>query len=298
MAPKAMEAETEEEVRERLADASVKKLEAPEKGNKVYYDTDVPGFGCRITAAGTKSFVLNYRTRSGRERRYTIGRFPDWSTTAARTKAKNLRRLVDDGGDPLGDLEAAREAPTMEDLIERFVTEHVTRKRSGTATDYKCMLNTYITPALKHLKVAEVAFDNIDALHRKITRAGHPYRANRVVAVLSKMFALATRWSMRDDNPCRGIERNIEYGRRRYLSGDELARLVKALAAHPDRQAANIIRVLLLTGCRRGEALSMRWADVDLSKGVWSKPASSTKQKEAHEAPLSAPARQLLSNSQ
>ena len=80
------------------------------------------------------------------------------------------------------------------------------------------------------------------------------------------------------------------------LSGDELARLIKALAAHPDKQGANIIRILLLTGCRHGEALSMRWADVDFGeKGVWSKLPSSTKQREHHQTPLSAPARQLLS---
>ena len=59
------------------------------------------------------------------------------------------------------------------------------------------------------------------------------------------------RWGMRTDNPCKGIERNREHHRRRYLSGDELARLIKALAAHPDKQAANIVRLLLLTGCTK-----------------------------------------------
>ena len=284
-----------EAVREHLTDAIVKKLQRPETGNRISYDSDVPGFGARTTAAGTKSFVLNYRTRSGRERRHTIGRFPNWATTAARVEAKRLRRLIDEGGDPLADIEAERAAPTMADLIERFETEHLVRKRPGTAADYTRMLNNHIRPALKHLKVADVAFTDIDRLHRRITKAGHPYRANRVIAVLSKMFALAIRWNMRDDNPCVGIERNVEHSRRRYLKDDELARLVRALAAHADKQAADIVRLLLLTGCRRGEALAARWADFDLVKGVWSKPASSVKQNTPHEAPLSAPARQLLS---
>ena len=109
------------------------------------------------------------------------------------------------------------------------------------------------------------------------------------------MFSLAVRWAMRSDNPCRGVEKNKEYGRRRYLSADELARLTEALTACPNRQTANIIPLLLLTGARRGEVLGMRWADVDLATGTWSKPPSSTKQKEAHEVPLSAPARLLLS---
>ncbi len=80
------------------------------------------------------------------------------------------------------------------------------------------------------MKVADVAWADVDALHRKITKAGHPYQANRVIAALSKMFSLAIRWHMRPDNPVKGIERNQEHKRKRYLSGDELARLTEALA--------------------------------------------------------------------
>jgi integrase len=108
------------------------------------------------------------------------------------------------------------------------------------------------------------------------------------------MFSLAIHWHMRETNPVKGIERNKEYHRRRYLSGDELVRLTKALAKHPERQAADAIRLLLLTGARRGEVLSMRWDDI--ADGVWSKPPSSTKQKEHHQIPLSAPALQLLAD--
>jgi integrase len=111
---------------------------------------------------------------------------------------------------------------------------------------------------------------------------------------LSKAFTLAIRWRMRDDNPCKGVERNTEHHRRRYLKPDELARLTAALAQHPDRQTANAIRLLLLTGARRNEVLAMRWADLDLGAGTWSKPPSSTKQAQWHQAPLSAPARALL----
>ena len=72
-------------------------------------------------------------------------------------------------------------------------------------------------------------FEDIDALHRKLTKAGSPYMANRCVAVLSKMFSLAVRWRMRDDNPGKGVEKNYESKRKRYLSADELARLIAAL---------------------------------------------------------------------
>jgi integrase len=122
-----------------------------------------------------------------------------------------------------------------------------------------------------------------------------PIRANRAAALLSKMFSLAaTRWEMRSDNPCRGLERNTEEKRNRYLAGDELRRLTEALAVHPNQAAANAIRLLLLTGARRGEVLGATWDQFDLEEGVWTKAASFTKQKKLHRVPLSAPARQLL----
>jgi integrase len=100
---------------------------------------------------------------------------------------------------------------------------------------------------------------------------------------------------MRDDNPCRGVERNYEAKRKRYLSADELVKLTAALAEHPSKQSANVVRILLLSGARRGEVMSMRWADLDLTAGTWTKPGSTTKQKSDHAVPLSGPARQLLS---
>lgn len=280
-----------------LTDAMIKRLPMPEKGNKVHYDDDVIGLGARVTAAGARSFILSYRTRTGRERRYTIGSCSNWSTTAARTEARRLRRLIDEGGDPLADIEAERAAPTVWELCDRFEQEHLTRKRPGTAVGYRNMLRLHVRPHFgPHMKVQDVAFSDIDRLHRKITAAGHLRHANAVVAMLGKMFALACRWDMRTDNPTRGIERNYEIKRKRYLSGEELAALTKALAAHEDKQAANVIRVCLLSGCRVGEARSMRWADVDLTKGVWTKLGSTVKQKTDHVVPLSAPLRHLLAD--
>src|SRR5438270_8186123 len=108
------------------------------------------------------------------------------------------------------------------------------------------------------------------------------------------MFSLAVRWGMRPDNPAKGIERNPEEARQRYLTGDELRRLTAALAAHPSRQAADAMRLLLLTGARTQEVLGATWDQFDLDLGIWTKPSSHTKQKRAHPVPLSAPARQLL----
>jgi integrase len=108
------------------------------------------------------------------------------------------------------------------------------------------------------------------------------------------MFSLAIRWGWRADNPCRGIERNQERKRTRYLSGAELTRLSAALAELRDQGAANAVRLLLLTGARRGELLAARWDDIDLEAQNWTKPASTTKQKTTHRIPLSEPACRLL----
>lgn len=283
---------------EHLTDASVRQLPTPTTGNKITWDDASPGFGCRVTARGVRSFILAYRLPSGRERRYTIGRFPeDWKTKEARDEANRLRPLIKKQGlDPLVDRKAVREAPTVRDLCDRFEAEHLPDVRASTAVEYLSMLNKYIRPHFgMHMKVAEISFSDVNKLHRKITDAGAPYRANRVASVLSKMLGLAQRWGMHDANPAKDIKHNHEAKRKRYCSGDEMSQLVAALAAHHNRDEANVIRLLLLTGSRRGEILKIRWSDVDLSTGQWTKPASAVKQNEDHTVPLSAPARQLLS---
>lgn len=281
---------------EKLTPDTIKTLPVPATGNKITYDSEVRGFGVRVTAAGAKAFILNYRTRSGKERRYTIGACSDWKVAAARDEAKALKRRVDLGEDPMGDLETERTAKTVADLCARFEEEHLAKKRPATARDYRAIIRREILPALKTKKVAEVDYTDVDNLHRKITRRGAPYLANRTVAVLSKMFGLAIKWKWRTDNPAKGIERNDEQKRHRYLSAAELAALTGALADLEDQQAANIFRLLLLTGARRGEVQAARWDQFDLSAGVWTKPGSTTKQKTMHRVPLSAPARQLLAD--
>jgi integrase len=281
-----------------LTDAVIKRLPLPAKASKITYD-DVPGFGVRVTAGGARSFILNYVTRTGRERRLTIGSAENWQTTAARAEAKRLKQLIDQGGDPLGDIEAERAAPTVAELADRFEAEHLPKKRPATADAYRRILRLHVRPHFgPHLKVTDVAFADIDSLHRRLTKDGNPYVANRAIALCSKMFNLAIRWNMRTDSPCRGIEHNAEIKRKRYLKGDELERLTVALASYSDPQIANIFRLLLLTGARRGEVLAMEWGALDLGAGIWSKLASGTKQKQDHIVPLSAPARQLLAEMQ
>jgi integrase len=280
-----------------LTDAIIKRLPIPARDKKIHYDEKEPGFGVRVSSTGHRSFILNYVVRgTGRERRYTIGTFPNWSTVGARAEARRLRRLIEGGADPLGEIEAERAAPTVADLITRFETEHSPRLRPSAGKKYHEQFRKHVLPFFgPHTKAAEVSFADIDRLHRKVTTTAGPYAANRVLSLVSKLFSLAVRWGVVTASPTKGVERNLESKRKRYLSGDELERLLSALAVHANRQSVDVIRVLLMTGARRGEVLGMRWDQIDLQTGTWTKLASTTEQKADHVVPLSAPVRQLLS---
>lgn len=280
---------------QRLMDRVVKALPLPKSKTHITYDTELKGFGVRITPAGARSFILNYRIKS-RERRYTIGSYPDWSVAAAREEVKRLKRQVDLGYDPMGDRHAERAAPTMAMMAERYLEEYAIHKVPRSQSDERSMLRKIILPALgRHTKVQDIRRSDIDDLHRQVSMT-RPGRANRIAQLLSAMFNLAIRWEYRIDNPVTGLKRNPEYPRNRYLSGDEMHRLLTVLADHKNQRCANVIRLLLLTGARRGEVMTATWDQFDLKTGVWTKPSAHTKQRREHRVPISAPAMQLLTD--
>lgn len=288
-------ASTDAYARRRLTDGEIKRLPSPSAGSRIVYDTVAKGFGARITAAGARSFILTYRRKAdGTQRRYTIGSFPDWRTTAAREETHRLKRAIDAGADPLGELEQSRAAPTVSDLAERFLSDYVPRKRFSTQRDYKRQIAINILPEIGNLKVDAVTFADVDKLHRFMSERA-PTQANRTVAVASKMFTLAKKWGMRSgDNPCKDVERNDENKRKVYATSEELSRIATALDDLEDQGAADAIRLMLLTGARRGETLKAKWANIHFKTKVWTKPASTTKQKGEHILPLSDAATALL----
>jgi integrase len=276
-----------------LTDKLVRELTAPASGNRIHWHGKLPGFGLRITAAGAKAFVFRYRNADCRDRTLTIGSPPSWTVAKAIEQAKALRRRVDNGKDPLAERQDQRNAPTVNELCERFAKEHLPRLRASSAREYQSIIDHIIRPQLGKTKVAALRHVDVEKMHRTKGEEA-PYRANRAVAVLSKMLSFAVKWEYRSDNPARGIERHAEHKREKFLTPAEIARLGKALAAHGEKGSANAIRLLLLTGARRGEVLSAEWSQFDLIAGVWSKPYTGTKQKRDHRVPLSAPALALL----
>jgi integrase len=257
----------------------------------VLWDSELKGFGARVQRGGTKSYVLHYRVGTGRGaplRKLTIGRHGSpWTPDSARSEATRLLGLVESGGDPATDKIARKDAPTVTDLAERFLAEHAEAKRkSSTAAEYKRLLDKIILPALGKRKVADITRADLTKLHHANRAA--PYQANRVLAVVGKMFNLAERWGLRPDasNPCRHVEKFTEKKRERMLSPVERARLGDALAVYggsPYTVAA--IKLLVFTGARVGEVLGLRWEWIDFERGEARLPDSKTGVKTLHFPP-------------
>lgn len=279
-------------MKQRLLDKLVKTLPAPARSNRIVYDTEVPGFGIRITKAGTKAFILNYHSR-GLERRYTIGRYPAWTVVAAREEAKRLRRDVDQGRDPLQQRQEDREAPTVRDLWEQYKKVHLPKLAERSARDQSSMWESYILPMLGSRKLADVTSADTDSLHREIT-ARAPIRANRVLEVVRKAFNMGKRWGWCSHNPADGFQRNREQPKERFLTEEEIQLVLEHLDRMANQKAANAIRLMILTGARRGEVLNAEWSHFDLQQGLWTKPAAFTKARREHRVVLSVEAIQLL----
>ena len=280
-----------------LSQKRIPKLPRPKEGQKLYFDRKVPALCVRVMASGVTSFVLNYRFR-GRERRYTIGRFPTLDLSQARVEAIDLLKEIREGRDPLDARQSEREAPTMVDLAHDYFEFYADKsKRESSLRNDHQMLDNVILPKLGRLPVAAVTERDIESFHASLRAT--PYRGNRVLALLSKLFSLANKWHSqnpvwRADNPAAHVSHFPEEKRERWLRQDELSRLTAALNNYADQKAANAIRLLLLTGARKTEVLSAQWSQFDLAKRIWTKPSAHTKQKKTEHVPISKVAWKLL----
>jgi len=277
---------------QKLTDSYIKSLEPDEKRNKQYRDTEVTGLAALITKRGAKSFVLNY-TIGGRERRMTIGSFPTWSTTAARAEAKELRRVIDRGMDPLAKREEIASAPTVNDLWNEYQAKHLPKLAPKNASDQERAWSQHVLPRIGKIKLKELTSRDVDDLHRAISEKA-PIMANRVIAYLRKALNIALRNQWVATNVANGVQKNREEPRSRYLSASEKERLLNALKEMPNQKAANAIRMLLLTGARRTEVFGARWEEIDLELGIWTKPAGRVKTRRDTRVPLSQAAIMLL----
>ncbi|KGJ23447.1 tyrosine-type recombinase/integrase [Paracoccus sanguinis] len=293
--------------RERLTEKLVRAAEPRPKAWQIF-DSDVLGLSICIYPSGGRSFMFDYRA-AGRQRRLTIGRWPEWNVTAARERAKALRRDVDGGLDPLSEREEIREAPRFPDLVARYLREHAAHLAPRNSADQASMLHKLIMPHWKHRLVAEIEPADVERVLNLIAEGRSrpakkkpkakrrtplkpprptPVRANRAGEMLRRVFNLAIAWRMRPDNPAVGFRRRVETERERFLDMEEIARLSEALGGAEDQRGASIIRMCMLTGARLGEVRTARFEHFDLERNTWVKPAANTKQRRIHRVPISA----------
>lgn len=191
-------------------------------------------------------------------------------------------------------VQLTQEFLSMEDFAKTFLNHFSFHTKPECLQKDQKLLQNIILPALGQMTVQDVLQSHIEALHAKLREM--PYQANRVLALLSKMFSLAISWNWREDNPAIAIERYQEEKRDRGLNQEEQGRLWAVLENYPSHLTAYVFKFLLLTGARKEEVLSSTWDQFDLEKGIWTKPSHLTKQKEAEPFLLSEKALDVLHN--
>lgn len=245
----------------------------PATRRRFLWDESLPGFGLVVHATGRKVYVVQYRNAEGRTRRQALGVHGVLTPDQARRLAAAHLVAARSGRDPVEENRVAQRGLTVSELADRYLAEHLPKKKDSSAREDRRILKAYVLSALGSRKVAEVTSGEIARLH--VAMRSTPIMANRVLFLLSTLFNLSERWGLRESatNPCRHVQRFRELRRQRFLSDEEMGRLGAALRAvereeGASRSAIAAIRLLLLTGARRGEVLRLRWEQVDLERGM------------------------------
>jgi integrase len=194
---------------------------------------------------------------------------------ARKLAAKRLLEVKNDR-DPAEERRAFAAAPTVEDLVARFLDEHASKRSASMQRNSRSLFRLYLLPAVGARKVADVRWEDLERIHRELR--DRPYQANRFLAACSKAWALAARWGWwprEIPNPAQGHDRHHEERRGQALDMPGLARLGDALRQEDkDSMPAAAFTFMLLTGCRPGEALKVRWPAIDMDARIWHLPAS------------------------
>ena len=240
----------------------------------VYWDSSLSGFGMRVYPSGSKVYLVQTRA-GGKSRRLTVGRHGLITAEQARHKAARIIADIKAGNEPDLHNGAGRPdaGPRLAEVAERFMTEHVAvRCKPTTATQCRHILDYHLLPALGGVRLGQIGRERVAALHYSLHKT--PVMANKVVDVLSRLFNMAELWGIAPEsgNPCRFVRKYKEVARERFLTEEEFQRLGRVLGeveaegkVHPGAVAA--FRLLMLTGCRKSEILTLLWEDVDLEAG-------------------------------
>ena len=275
--------------------ASIENLPIPESGWKYYYDTKVPSLAVGVGASGVKTYVL-YKKINRRPERIKIGRATDLTVDEARTKAIEHNGKVALGSNPADKKRQQRAEITFGEMFKLYYEQH-SKPRKKTHKEDLAKFTKYLSDRkyginLAKRRLSEIGIGEIKTVFNKIAEE-HPITANRVLALISSVFSEAVRAELYAGlNPCRGVRRNKENKRSRFLTREELPALFKALEECKNPVARDYIKMSLVTGARRSNVLAMRWDQVNLVRNEWLIPE--TKNGEPQTIPLLPQALEIL----
>ena len=263
---------------DRLTEAFIRDAK-PEAATRIYWDHSVKGLGVRITPAGSKAYIIQYRT-AGSSRRSTLAQATAITLKRAREVAgAQLFAIKHEGDDPLRRRQDAEAAPTVGDGLDRFFAVDGPRRvadgrmRESTLEKYRAQANKYVRPALGSLKIECVGRRDVEQM---LARVRGPVQRNRVQALASRLFNSFERWEWRtsQSNPVRLIEKTREAPRTRTFSPSELAKMGTAINGLSCEAHKAALRFLVLTGWRVGEVLGLEWSWIDFETGVVNLPST------------------------
>lgn len=273
-------------------------IDATEPADKdiFLWDDQLAGYGVKVTPTGRKLFVLQYRI-GRRSRRMTLGRFGALTADQARSVAQSALRQVARGDDPLAERDLKRAEKNTGGVLSMFLREHVDTKLKGrSSAEYRRLVETLVPSKLLRLPITEISRPNVAQLHNNLAET--PYQANRLLAVLRKFFNWCEKNGYRENhsNPAMHVQPFKERKRERFLTPAEISHLGSVLSEIEGRGGQGpfviaAIRLLILTGARLSEILTLQWDWIDFENSRIRLPDSKTGAKTIY---LSPPAKQVL----
>ena len=265
----------------------------PVSGRINFYDAETPGLCLVMTAAGSRSFYFIRRSpHSARRVKIKLGPWPGLGITEARAQAVALLAKVHRGEDPMAEKREARKAVTLGEAFDQFMAGHA-KPKLRRPDEYQERFDLHLAGWRGRL-LASLTRSEVQDWHGRIGAESGPYAANRAHSVLRRVYNWSRDRGLADANPAEGVERFHEASRDRFLSPDEVSRLLGELGAMTDPAMADFVSLLLFVGQRRSAVAGMRWADLDLTGAVWRLPSQASKNKRSLMVPLTPQALEIL----
>jgi integrase len=265
----------------------------PPQGQITYWDTKITGFGLRLSQGGSRTWTVAYR-HQGRMRWLKLGTYPTLTLADAREIARDKLADVQKGFDPATLKKAEREADSFKALAERYLVEHAhMKKKPRSAREDEKNIHRELLPAWGSNKAKNIKRRDVIALIDGIA-ARAPIQANRVLALVSKIFNFGLSKEIVELNPAaRVVKPSPERRRDRVLNDEEIKAVWRAFEQEPPQTCA-LFKILLLTGQRAGEVMGMRWDELNLDTGEWLLSGERTKNKRPHLVPIVGQAHAIL----